>query len=61
MNKNKEANNKVCVNCIRWEGKHFMEYAHCWQLLMKTPRLHTCRFFIERTKYEQQTKNLQTL
>lgn len=34
-----------CVNCIRWEGKHWHERARCSLLLIKTARLSTCGKF----------------
>lgn len=34
-----------CVNCLRWEGKHWYERARCSLLLMHTARLSTCEKF----------------
>ena len=34
-----------CVNCLRWEGKHWYERARCSLLHMHTARLSTCEKF----------------
>lgn len=34
-----------CVNCLRWEGKHWQERGRCSLLLIPTARLSTCERF----------------
>lgn len=34
-----------CVNCLRWEGKHWQERGRCSLLMMHTARLETCEKF----------------
>jgi hypothetical protein len=39
---------KICVNCIRWEGKDGQERGYCQQLNITTARLGSCRLFVKR-------------